>query len=639
MTEKQATPRIVAAASALEDRLPLADTGDMEDAERGFVGALRPGQVRAADGRVVWDADAWATVLQAERPDTVNPSLWRQARLVALHGLYEVTDGIYQVRGMDLSNMTLVEGDKGVIVIDPLISTETAAAALGLYRGHRGDRPVTAVIYTHSHVDHFGGVRGVVTGDDVASGRVPVLAPEGFVEHAVAENVYAGAAMARRSAYMYGAALPVGPAGQLGAGLGMSVSTGTITLIPPTLEVTRTGQEEVLDGVRILFQVTPGTEAPSEMNFLFPDHGALCMAENATHTLHNLLTLRGALVRDPHAWARYLTEAIDLFADATSVEFASHHWPTWGRERVVALLSEQRDLYAYLHDQTLRLLNKGYVGVEIAELLELPPGLENAWHTRGYYGSVSHNVKAVYQRYLGWFDGNPARLWAYPPEQAGRRYVEAIGGPEAVLDVARRAFDDGDYRWVGELAGHLVYADPGNTAARELQAAAFEQLGFGAENGTWRNFYLVGAAELRGATVGTPTVTASPDILAQLTLSQLFDSVAIRVDGPRASDLRVGIDWSVTGPDGEEHRYWSRMSNGVLTHGDGVLREKPDAVVRTSRGALLALVTGQTRPDELQESGSLSIEGATDVLARILEVLDTLDPGFAIVTPRPPHPS
>ncbi|MDQ4115385.1 MAG: MBL fold metallo-hydrolase, partial [Actinomycetota bacterium] len=324
-----------------------------------------------------------------------------------------------------------------------------------------------------------------------------VLAPEGFVEHAVAENVYAGTAMGRRAAYMYGAALPVGPAGQMGAGLGMTTSTGTVTLIPPTLDITRTGQEETVDGVRIVFQVTPGTEAPAEMNFLFPDHRTLCMAENATHTLHNLLTLRGALVRDPHAWTHYLTEAIELFADSADVEFASHHWPTWGRDRIEQLLSEQRDLYAYQHDQTLRLLNQGHVGAEIAERFQMPPALENAWHTHGYYGTISHNVKAIYQRYMGWFDGNPAHLWPHPPEQAGHRYVAAIGGPDAVLRVARRAYDDGDFRWVAELVGHLVFADPDNAEARRLQASALDQLGFGAENGTWRNFFLTGAYELR----------------------------------------------------------------------------------------------------------------------------------------------
>ncbi|CAA9249106.1 MAG: Alkyl sulfatase and related hydrolases, MBL-fold metallo-hydrolase superfamily [uncultured Actinomycetospora sp.] len=627
-----ARPEIVAAASVLESRFPFADDAAFDDARRGHLGSIPGGLVHADDGRVVWNAETWGPALSGSRPDSVNPSLWRQAQLVAMHGLYEVTEGIYQVRGMDLSNMTIVEGDRGVIVIDPLISTETAAAALGLYREHRGDRPVTAVIYTHSHVDHFGGVRGVVSGEDVAAGRVPILAPEGFVEHAVAENVYAGTAMARRAAYMYGAALPPGPAGQMGAGLGMTTSTGTVTLIPPTTDITHTGQEEVLDGVRIVFQVTPGTEAPAEMNFLFPDRRAVCMAENATHTLHNLLTLRGALVRDPHVWAHYLTEAIDLFADAADVEFASHHWPTWGRDRIVALLSEQRDLYAYQHDQTLRLLNKGYVGAEIAEALEMPPALENAWNTHGYYGSISHNVKAIYQRYMGWFDGNPANLWRHPPEPAGRRYVEAIGGPDAVLAAGHRAFESGDFRWVAELVGHLVFADPTNTDARELQAAALEQLGFGSENGTWRNFYLSGAYELRGGTTGTPTVTASPDMLAQLTLGQLFDSIAIQIDGPKAWHLQLAIDWTLT-RDGNAVPYWSRLANGVLTHGEGTNRDGADARVTVARSSLLAMLGGATTAEALTSSGDLTVDGAEDALPTLLSVLDPPDPGFAIVTP------
>ncbi|MCR3718363.1 MULTISPECIES: alkyl/aryl-sulfatase [Prauserella salsuginis group] len=631
MTDTVASAGVAAANADLQDRLPFSDTTDTRNADRGFIGTIRPAQVRADDGRVVWDADAWADVLRSPRPDTVNPSLWRQAQLVARHGLYEVTGGIYQVRGLDLSNMTVVEGREGIIVIDPLLCAETAAAALALYRRHRGDRPVTAVIYTHSHADHFGGVRGVITDDDVTSGAVPILAPEGFLEHAVAENVYAGTAMARRAAYMYGAALPIGATGQLGAGLGMTVSTGTVTLIPPTQDVGTTGHEAVLDGVRIVFQVTPGTEAPSEMNFLFPDHGALCMAENATRTLHNLLTLRGAQVRDPHAWAAYLQESIELFADSADVVFASHHWPTWGRDELVAYLSEQRDLYAYQHDQTLRLLNQGYVGTEIAEILEPPPGLVDAWHTHGYYGSISHNVKAVYQRYMGWFDGNPAHLWQHPPEQAGRRYVDAMGGPEALLTVARRAYDEGDFRWAAELTGHLVFAEPGNAAARELQAAAFEQLGFGAENGPWRNFYLTGAFELRHGNIGTPTVTASPDILAQLSLGQIFDSMAIQVDGPRAAATQAGIDWTVTAEDEQHH--WTRLSNGVLVHGTGIGREPADARIRVGRSALIALVTGRSTPDELERSGDLAIDGPTDVLARLLGVLDPPDPGFAIVTP------
>ena len=399
---------------------------DFSDADRGLIGALDPGVVKDASGRVVWDNDAYA-FLQGDCPGTANPSLWRQSQLCARQGLFEVTRGIYQVRGLDLSNMTIVEGDRGVIVIDPLISTETAAAALALYRQHRGDRPVTGVIYTHSHGDHFGGVRGVVTGD------VPILAPAGFMEHAVEENVYAGGAMNRRAVYMYGAELSKTPDGQIGAGLGMTTSTGTVSLIAPTVDITHTGQRETVDGVLIEFQLTPGTEAPAEMNFLFPDRRALCMAENATHNLHNLLTLRGALVRDPRIWARYLNEAILLFGDRADVAFASHHWPTWGHDKVIRFLSEQRDLYAYLHDQSLRMLNQGYTGLEIAELIQLPPALERAWHARGYYGSVSHNVKAIYQRYMGWFDGNPASLWRHPPEAAARRYVDCLGGTDAVV--------------------------------------------------------------------------------------------------------------------------------------------------------------------------------------------------------------
>ncbi len=384
-------------ASAGRISADLSDRTDFVNADRGFVGALEPMVIKAADGRVVWDMDSWG-FLDADCPDTANPSLWRQAQLTAKHGLYEVTDGIYQVRGFDMSNMTLVESDHGVIVIDPLISAEVAAAAIALYRRHRGDRAVTAVIYTHAHLDHFGGVLGVVDADTT----VPIVAPEHFLEHAVSENVYAGVAMLRRSYYYAAVGVPKGPAGTLGIGLGAGGSTGTAGLIAPTLDITRTGQEEVLDGVRIVFQMTPGTECPAEMNFYFPDKRALCMSENATHNLHNLLTLRGAQVRDARIWSRYLAEAIELFAAQSDVAFASHHWPTWGASEIITYLTQQRDLYAYLHDQTLRLINQGYVHSEIAEMMELPPGLDQAWHARGYYGSVNHNVKAIYQRYLGW---------------------------------------------------------------------------------------------------------------------------------------------------------------------------------------------------------------------------------------------
>ncbi|WP_370617438.1 alkyl/aryl-sulfatase [Mumia qirimensis] len=622
-TPKPASPTILGQQQALRDSLPFGDTQDFDDASRGLLGAREPGAIAATDGRVVWDGDTYS-FLEGEAPDSVNPSLWRQSQLVARQGLYEVVEGIYQVRGFDLSNITFVEGDSGVVVIDPLISTETAAAALALYHEHRGERPVTAVIYTHSHVDHFGGVKGVTTQEDVDAGRVPVLAPSGFVEHAVAENVYAGTAMARRAGYMYGAVLARGPQGQVGAGLGQTTSTGTVTLIAPTHEITTTGQEEVVDGVRIVFQMAPDTEAPSEMLFYFPDHKALCAAEDATHNLHNLLTLRGAVVRDPHGWSKYLTETIDLFGGEVEVVFASHHWPTWGNQRVVEFLSLQRDLYAYLHDQTLRLLNQGLTGAEIAEEIALPPALENAWSTRGYYGSVSHNVKAIYQRYMGWFNGNPATLWEHTPVERAKRYVDLGGGADAVVEKARTAFDSGDYRWAAELLNHVVFAQQDHAAARDLLADTYEQLGYGSENGTWRNFYLSGATELRDGAFGTPTQTSSPDMVSQLSPEMLFDALAVQVDGPRAWDEKLSIDVVLTDVD---ERYRLRLANGVLTYSAAPQTGDADATLTTTKRALPALATGK-----LAEAG-IEVTGDAAVLGRLTGLLDPGDKDFAIVTP------
>jgi len=614
--------------AAVRMSLPFGNHEDFDDARRGHLASLSEALIHATDGRVVWDADGWAFV-DGECPDSVNPSLWRQAQLNTIRGLFEVCEGIYQVRGLDLSNMTIVEGDEGVLVIDPLISTETAAAALALYRMQRGDRPVTGLLYTHSHIDHFGGARGVVDQQDVDSDRVPVIAPEGFLSHAVSENVYAGGAMIRRATYMYGPLLEKGPAGHVSAGLGQTTSTGTITLIPPTVDVTHTGQELTVDGIRMIFQLTPGTEAPAEMNFLFPDHRALCMAENATHNLHNVLTLRGAPVRDPHVWASYLDEAIVMFSGRADVVFAQHHWPRWGGERIEDFLSKQRDLYGYIHDQTLRLLNKGYVASEIAEQLELPSSLEREWHCRGYYGSLSHNVKAVYQRYLGWFDGNPAHLWPHPPEAAATRYVELAGGAEALLDNAQRAFDRGDFRWVAEIVNHLVFADPENQDARELQARALEQLAYGAENGTWRNFYLMGARELRMGPAGTAAALA-PDFIANLEDGQLFDAIAIQLDGPRASDRSMTVAWHFTDT---QRDYTLILANGVLRHRTGAPQGAADATVRISRAAFNRLIAGAAQPQDLVASGELAIDGNPASFAELLGLLDPPDPNFAIVSP------
>ncbi|MDX3323707.1 alkyl sulfatase dimerization domain-containing protein [Streptomyces sp. ME02-6979-3A] len=627
-TPKPAQPSIAQQQAEIRQRFPFSDTQDFDDANRGLVGRRDPNAVTGEDGTTLWDNDTYA-FLEGDAPDTVNPSLWRQSQLVATQGLFEVVEGIYQVRGFDLSNVTFVEGTEGVVVIDPLLSEETAAAALALYREHRGDRQVTGVIYTHSHVDHFGGVKGVTTQEDVDAGRLPVLAPVGFIHHAVSENVYAGTAMGRRAAYMYGAALDRGPQGQVGAGLGQTTSTGTITLIPPTVDITETGQEEVVDGVRMIFQMAPDTEAPSEMLIYFPDFKALCAAEDATHTLHNLLTLRGAVVRDPHAWSHYLTESIDLFGDRTDVVFASHHWPTWGQDRAVRYLSIQRDLYGYLHDQTLRLINKGWTGTEIAEHLPLPPALENAWSTHGYYGSVSHNLKAVYQRYMGWFDGNPAHLWQHTPVEAGKRYVAFMGGADAVVDKARGSFGEGDFRWAAEVLSHVVFAQPDHAAARELLADTYEQLGYGSENGTWRNFYLSGATELRQGQFGTPTVAASPDVIANLTPPMLFDAIAVQIDGPKAWGETLGIDVHLT-DSGE--RYRLRLTNGVLTYSAAPQKGTADVTLRTDARSLPALALGGLSPERLTEAG-IQVEGDASVLGRLAAVLDAGDQDFPIVTP------
>jgi alkyl sulfatase BDS1-like metallo-beta-lactamase superfamily hydrolase len=626
-TPRDASAAIRAQQGNIRSALPFSDTRDFDDANRGLVVPIEE-PVLAEDGSVLWDNSTY-DFLEGDPPDTVNPSLWRQSQLAAIDGLFEVVEGIYQVRGMDLSNTSIVEGDEGIIVIDTLLSVETGAAALALYRKHRGDRPVKAVVITHSHADHFGGIRGFVSQDEVDSGAVRIFAPEGFIEHAVSENVYAGTAMNRRAGYMYGAALARSPRGGVGAGLGQTLSIGTVSLMAPTDLVTTTGHEETVDGVRMVFQMAPDTEAPSEFLVYLPDFKALCAAEDATHNLHNLLTLRGAVVRDPHGWSNYLTETIDLFGDEVEVVFASHHWPTWGNDRVVEFLSLQRDLYAYLHDQTLRMMNKGLVGPEIAEEITLPPALENAWHTRGYYGSVSHNVKAIYQRYLGWFDGNPAHLWEHTPVERAKRYVDAIGGADAVTEKAQEAFDAGDYRWAAELANHAVFADPDHEAARTVLADTYEQLGYGAENGTWRDFYLSGAMELRDGQFGTPTETNAPDVIGQLTPAMLFDAIAIQVNGPAAWDEKLSIDIVLTDT-GE--RYRLRLANGVLTYSARPQKGDADATLTTTRKALPAVALGGASADGLASAG-IQLTGDASALTRLTGVLDPGDKDFSIVTP------
>lgn len=520
--------------------------------------------IRDAAGRTVWDLEAYG-FLTGDCPDEANPSLWRQSRLSADHGLFEVVEGIYQIRGFDLSNMTVVEGERGVLVIDPLISAEPAAAALALYREHRGDRPVTGVLYTHSHVDHFGGVRGVVTDADIGGG-VPVIAPRGFLEHAVSENVYSrhGDGPPRRLHVRCRAA--DGRAGPDRSGTRTDDLHGLRRTDPA--HAGHHPHRADGDGGRHPDGLPDDTRnrGPRRTEHPLPRPlGALHGGERHPQPAQppDAARRRGAR---PEEWARYLTEAVGLFGDSTDVAFASHHWPVWGRERAVEFLTEQRDVYAYLHDQTLRMLNRGDTPLEIAEAMEMPPALERAWHTHGYYGSVSHNTKAVYQRYMGWFDGNPAHLWEHPPVQSATRYVEFMGGADEVLRRARESFAAGDFRWVVQVVNHVVFADPDNAEARDLQADALEQLGYGSENGTWRNFYLTGALELRHGPVGTPTTTAAPDFMRALTLDQLFDALAIRVDGPRSWDADICVRWSVK----DREPVTMRLRNGVLTHVTGI---------------------------------------------------------------------
>ncbi len=579
---------------------------------------------------MVWSLKPYGFLSEANAPATVNPSLWRQARLNMQNGLFQVTERIYQVRGFDISNMTIIEGDTGLVLIDPLTAMETARTALDLYYKHRLRKPVVAVIYTHSHADHFGGVRGVISEDDVKAGRVKVLAPEGFMEEAVSENVYAGNAMSRRAQYMYGFNLPRSVTAQVDAGLGKAIAHGTLTLIPPTDLIARTGETRTIDGVQIEFLMAPGTEAPAEMLMYFPQWKALCTAEDATHNLHNLYTIRGAPVRDANQWWRALDQTIDRFGSRTDVLFAQHHWPTWGRDNIVTYLGKQRDGYKYIHDQSLRLANLGYVPTEIAERVRLPPSLASEWHLRDYYGTVNHNAKAVYQRYLGWYDANPANLNPLPPEDAGKRYVEFMGGAARVLEQARAAYARGEYRWVAEVVKHVVFADPSNQAARRLEADALEQLGYQTESATWRNAYLTGAAELRDGPPKAGRRTASPDVLRAMTDTMFLDYLAISLNGDRAAGKTLALNWLQ--PDtGKRHAL--TVENGVFRYKANAEHAAPQATLTMPRAVLAGVLAGQTTLQAETQGGRARIDGDPQALGTWAALMDRFEPNFGVVTP------
>jgi alkyl sulfatase BDS1-like metallo-beta-lactamase superfamily hydrolase len=628
---KPATAATKAANAAVLKALPFNDKSDFEDAERGFITKPDVLTIKNNQGRVIWDLESYKPYIGLDKtaPDEINPSLYRNAQLCMQYGLFKVTDRIYQVRGYDLSNLTVVQGDTGWIVFDPLISPDTAKAAFELVTQNLGQRPIVAVIYSHSHADHYGGVRGIISDADVASGKVKIFAPEGFTEHAISENVIAGNAMSRRAIYMYGALLPRNERGGVNGGLGQTTSTGEPSLILPTDLIKTTGTEVTVDGVKMEFQMTPGTEAPAEMNTWFPQFKAMWMAENTTNTMHNILTLRGAQVRDALKWASYLNETIDRYGDKTEVKFQSHHWPQWGNAKIVDYWKKQRDLYKYTHDQSVNLMNKGYTGEEISEMIQLPPELEQYWPDRGYYGTLRHNSRAVYQRYMGWYDGNPSDLNNLPPEDAAKRYVEYMGGEAAVIQRAQADFDKGDYRWVAEALKHVVFANPESQVGKDLLADAYEQLGYQSESGPWRSVYLQGAFELRnGVPQGGGIDTATPDVIKAMPPDMLFDYLAVRLNGPKAAGRKIGLNINLTDLN---KQYGLMVENAVLNYGEPL--QQPDATLTLTKDTLDSIQLKDITIDDAIKQGHLKLEGKRESLNEFLSLLDTFPFWFNIVTP------
>ena len=610
------------------------DPEDFTRAQRGFIASLEDTKITDALGRQAGDIGRY-DFLKGDAPDTVHPNLWRHAKLNVNHGLFEVTEGVWQVRGYDISNITFIKSNTGWIVVDPLTVEATARASYELITKHLGHRPVVAVIYTHSHGDHFGGVLGVTSQAEVDAGTCQVIAPVGFLHEVVGENVIAGPAMGRRALYQFGPLLPPGPRGHVDCGLGNSIPIGPNTLIAPNRDITYTGEEMVIDGVRVVYQLTPETEAPAEMNFFFPDFDALCMAENCSHTMHNLIPIRGALVRNSLRWSKYINEAIELFGAQTKVLFTSHNWPRWGQEDAVEFLGLQRDLYKWMHDQTMRLANQGLVPTEIASTLKLPDDFLAQEHTHGYYGDLVHNSKAVYQRYLSWYDGNPANLNKLPPVEVGQRYVALAGGADKVIAAGQEALANGDYRWGAELVNHLVFADPTNTEARALQADLLEQLGYQSESSTFRNAYLMGAQELRH---GTPNLPASPararGILVAMTVEQIFDTISVRLNSEAVGGLSLKLNWTFPDMAGTADEKWVlALSHRTLYGVQGRHDSEAVASISINRSLLIDILTQQTTFVDQITAGNITLDGDGAALLNIFGNIDTNAPGFAIVEP------
>lgn len=607
--------------------LDFSDEQEKSFAEKGLIAAPESLELKDEKGKVVWSQKAYSFVENADAPATVNPSLWRNTQLNHLYGLFEVADGIYQVRGYDMTNITFIKGDTGWIVFDPLMSTECSAAAMQLVNENLGERPVTAVVMSHPHVDHYGGIKGIISEEEVASRSIPIIVPEGFGEHAVSENVYAGNAMGRRAGYQYGTILDDSATGSMSIGIGMGQSTGTISYISPNDTIKQTGETRTVDGVTMEFQLTPGTEAPVEMNTWFADKKALWIAENCTGTLHNLYTLRGAQIRDGNAWAEYIMEAMTRYGKDAEVVFQSHNWPHWGNDVINRYLENTAAMYKFINDQTLMYINQGYTSDEISNMITLPESLEKNWYTRQYYGTVAHNAKAVYQKYMGWYDANPVNLNPLTPSDSAKKYVEYMGDTGEVLKKARVDFDKGEYQWVAEITNVLVFADPDNQEARYLCADALEQLGYQAESGTWRNAYLSGAKELREGTITDTALKAnsSADLKKSMTPEMMMDYMGILTDSNAAQDVNLKINLNFTDTD----PYLLRVDSGVLLYQKGVQADDADATLTLPRVAMFTILN----KDEAKQQETIRIEGDQDILKKLTEHMVTFEYFFNIVEP------
>ena len=632
---KPATQSTMEVNRQVYDFLNFEDTSELENAERGFIAAPDTLNLRGENGRIVWTQDAYA-FLDKDAPDTANPSLWRNTQLNHIYGLFEVTDGIYQVRGYDISNITFVRSEHGWIIMDCGSSKYTAAEALKLFRSKMGDARIVAIVISHAHVDHYGGIEGLIAPEDaadsslpldeqIASGKTAIIVPKGFTDAVMKENVFVGTAMKRRAFFQYGSMLPYGEQGRLSVGIGLTAVQTGVGYIAPTFEVADSIYETTIDGVTAIFQQTPGTESPAEMNTYFPDSKALWMAENCSGTMHNLYTLRGAEVRDGAAWASYITEAISLYGKDAEVTFQSHNWPHWGKETVNEYMTNTAAIYKFIHDQTLLYINEGYTSTEIASMIRLPEELEKVWYTRQYYGTLKHNVKAVYQKYMGWYDANPIHLDELTPSEYAKKLVEYLGDTDKVLEMARADYEKGEYQWVAQITKELVYADPANQKARNLCADALEQLGYQAESGAWRNAYLMGAAELRNGNLSGRARTANglTNSMRAMTVSMLLDYIAILTDANAAQNDDVTLNLTVT--DVNEKFYVTRK-NGILLVYPGENRPDAQASVTCKRLQLFALMMGQ-------QAGQVQISGDATALKRLLAYASKFEKTFNVIEP------